>query len=233
MRATEGAIEEVWIDPKTHEPTIQIIGPDGTKPRGICGSGLIGLMAEMFMTGIVDKSGNVNVNLPTERTRAGSHGGEYVVSWASETATSHDIVITDVDLDNLMRAKAAIYAGFAVLAKSVGMTIADIERIVIGGAFGQYINIEKAIEIGLLPDAPWDHFSYMGNTSVRGAYLALLSREARRQVANIADMMTYLELSADNSFFEEFNAALFLPHTDESQFPTVAAELMALEQRVP
>lgn len=229
MRATEGAIEEVWIEPKTHEPTIQVIGPAGTNPRGICGSGLIGLMAEMFMTGIVDKSGNVNVNLPTERTRAGPHGGEYVVSWASETATSHDIVITDVDLDNLLRAKAAIYAGFAVLARSVGMTIADIERVLIGGAFGQYINIEKAIEIGLLPDAPWDHFSYMGNTSVRGAYLALLSREARGQIASIADMMTYLELSADNTFFDEFNAALFLPHTDESQFPTVAAELMALE----
>lgn len=109
------------------------------------------------------------------------------------------------------------------------MTIADIERVLIGGAFGQYINIEKAIEIGLLPDAPWDHFSYMGNTSVRGAYLALLSREARGQIASIADMMTYLELSADNTFFDEFNAALFLPHTDESQFPTVAAELMALE----
>jgi uncharacterized 2Fe-2S/4Fe-4S cluster protein (DUF4445 family) len=228
MRATEGAIEEVWIDPQTHEPTIQIIGPEGERPRGICGSGLIGLMAELFMTGIVDKSGNINVDLSTDRTRVGPHGGEYVVAWANEAATRQDIVITDVDLDNLMRAKAAIYAGFAVLAKSVGMTIADIERVVIGGAFGQYINIEKAIEIGLLPDAPWEHFRYMGNTSVRGAYLALLSREAREQVVNIANMMTYLELSADNSFFDEFNAALFLPHTDESQFPTVAAELKGL-----
>jgi uncharacterized 2Fe-2S/4Fe-4S cluster protein (DUF4445 family) len=108
------------------------------------------------------------------------------------------------------------------------MSIGDVERIVIGGAFGQYINIEKAIEIGLMPDAPWDHFAYMGNTSVRGAYLALLSREARQRVAELADMMTYLELSADNSFYDEFNAALFLPHTDESQFPTVAAQMAEL-----
>ena len=223
MRATQGAIEEVWIHPQTYEPTIQIIGPQGTKARGLCGSGLIGLMAEMFMTGLIDKSGNVDVKLPTERTRAGPHGGEYVVVWGSESASKADIVVTDVDIDNLMRAKAAIYAGFAVLAKSVGMTIAEVEQTLIGGAFGQYINIEKAIQIGLLPDAPWDTFRYMGNTSVRGAYLALLSREARQQIDSIASSMTYLELSADNSFFDEFNAALFIPHTDESQFPTVLA----------
>jgi uncharacterized 2Fe-2S/4Fe-4S cluster protein (DUF4445 family) len=233
MRATQGAIEEVWIHPQTYEPTIQVIGADGeqrptsrvgaVQPRGICGSGLIGLMAEMFMTGVIDKSGNVNVKLPTERTRTGPHGGEYVVVWGQESASGDDIVITDVDIDNLMRAKAAIYAGFSVLAKSVGLTIADIEQTLIGGAFGQYINIEKAIQVGLLPDAPWDTFRYMGNTSVRGAYLALLSREARQQINRIASTMTYLELSADNSFFDEFSAALFMPHTDESQFPTVLA----------
>ena len=226
MRATEGAIEEVWIDGRNYEPTIRVIGPPGTKPRGICGSGLIGLLAEMFMTGVVDKSGHVRLGL-SERTRPGPHGNEYVVVWGPESATGEDIVITNVDIENLMRAKAAIYAGFSVLAKSVGMTIADVEQVLIGGAFGQYINIEKAIQIGLLPDAPWDHFRYMGNTSVRGAYLSLISREARERVAQIAEMMTYLELSADNSFFDEFNAALFLPHTDESQFPTVLAQLQA------
>jgi len=225
MRATRGAIEEVWIDPQTLEPTVQVIGGEGEKPRGLCGSGLIGLMAELFVTGVVDKSGNIQVELATERTREGAHGPEYVVAWAAESATGEDIVITDVDLDNLMRAKAAIYAGFAILARSVGLTIADVEQVLIGGAFGQYINIEKAVQIGLLPDAPWENFHYMGNTSVRGAYLALLSQESRQQVVNIANMMTYLELSVDNTFFEEFNAALFLPHTDESQFPTVMARL--------
>jgi uncharacterized 2Fe-2S/4Fe-4S cluster protein (DUF4445 family) len=227
MRATQGAIEEVWINPQTFEPTIKIIGPEGEKARGICGSGLIGLMAELFVTGVLDKSGNVNIHLSSDRTRSGPHGGEYVVVWASESATGEDIVLTDVDVDNLMRAKAAIYAGFSVLAKSVGLTIADIERIVIGGAFGQYLNIEKAIQIGLFPDAPWENFHYMGNTSVRGAYLALISAEARAQIQHLAGMMTYLELSADNSFFDEFNAAMFLPHTDLSQFPTVVSQMVA------
>lgn len=227
MRATQGAIEEVWIDPHTYEPTIKVIGPEGEKARGLCGSGLIGIMAELLTTGIVDKSGNIHTNLPTPRARLGDHGPEYVVVWAADSATGQDIAITDVDLDNLMRAKAAIYAGFSVLARSVGLTIADVEQVFIGGAFGQYINIEKAIQIGLLPDAPWETFHYLGNTSVRGAYLALLSREAREQVTNVANMMTYLELSADNSFFDEFNAAMFLPHTDESLFPTVQQRLEA------
>ena len=227
MRATAGAIEEVWISAQTYEPTIRVIGAEGEKPRGICGSGLIDLMAELFMTGVVDKSGNINRHLPSERVRSGPHGGEYVVVWGRESATGQDVVITDVDLDNLMRAKAAIYAGFSVLARSVGLTMADVERVIIGGAFGQYINIEKAIQIGLLPDAPWESFFYMGNTSMRGAYLALLSRESRAQVTQIAGMMTYLELSADNTFFDEFSAAMFLPHTDESQFPNV------MEQRHP
>jgi uncharacterized 2Fe-2S/4Fe-4S cluster protein (DUF4445 family) len=240
MRATEGAIEEVWIHPQTYEPTIRVIGQgDGTPvvPRGICGSGLIGLLAELFTTGVIDKSGNIDLKLPTDRVRSGAHGGEYVLVWGHERQASaasagaeeaeghelEDIVITDVDTDNLMRAKAAIYAGFSVLAKSVGLTIADVDRTLIGGAFGQYINIEKAIQIGLLPDAPWESFYYMGNTSVRGAYQTLLSREARQQIIDIAGRMTYLELSADNSFFEEFQAALFLPHTDSSQFPNVVS----------
>jgi uncharacterized 2Fe-2S/4Fe-4S cluster protein (DUF4445 family) len=225
MRATRGAIEEAWIDPQTYEPTIRVIGPEGEAPRGICGSGLIGLMAELFMAGIVDKSGNVNVHLDTARTREGPHGGEYVVVWADESASGEDIVLTDVDMDNLMRAKAAIYAGFTVLAESVGLSIGDVEQVLIGGAFGQYINIEKAIQIGLLPDAPWDEFHYMGNTSVRGAYLALLSRESRQRIVDLASMMTYLELSADNTFFDAFNAAMFLPHTDESQFPSVLQQI--------
>jgi uncharacterized 2Fe-2S/4Fe-4S cluster protein (DUF4445 family) len=225
MRATRGAIEEVWIDRATLEPAVQVIGSDQEKPRGLCGSGLIGLMAEMFMAGIVDKSGNIDLTLETDRTREGEHGPEYVVVWGENSADGEDIVITNVDLDNLMRAKAAIYAGFSVLADSVGLTIGDVEQVLIGGAFGQYINVEKAIQIGLLPDAPWNSFRYMGNTSVRGAYLALLSHETRRQVTDIASMMTYLELSADNSFFDAFNAAMFLPHTDESQFPNVAKQL--------
>jgi uncharacterized 2Fe-2S/4Fe-4S cluster protein (DUF4445 family) len=219
MRATAGAIEEAWIDPETHEATYRVIGD--LKPRGLCGSGLISLMAEMFVAGVIDKSGNINSGLSTDRVREGKHGTEYVVAWGSETETGADIVITEVDLDNLMRAKAAIFAGFSVLARSVGLTLDAVERVLIGGAFGQYIDVEKGIQIGLLPDMPYDSFHFLGNTSVRGAYMALLSREMRRRVADVGRMMTYLELSADNTFFDEFNAALFLPHTDASKFPSM------------
>jgi uncharacterized 2Fe-2S/4Fe-4S cluster protein (DUF4445 family) len=252
MRATAGAIEEVWINPETvdehirYEVSYRVIAgeapageaPGDEKPRGICGSGLISLLAEMFVAGVMDKSGNIRdpstgsgrdpsgFGKPQgsrERVREGKHGLEYVIAWAEETATGEDIVITAVDIDNLLRAKAAMYAGFSILARSVGLTLADVGQVLIGGAFGQYINVEKAIQIGMLPDMPYDRFHFMGNTSVRGAYEALLSREKRQQVAEIGQMMTYLELSADNTFFDEFNAAMFLPHTDETLFPSVAA----------
>ncbi|MFO7741130.1 MAG: ASKHA domain-containing protein [Anaerolineae bacterium] len=219
MRATAGAIEEVWVDPRTYETTYRVIGEE--RPRGVCGSGLISLMAEMFIAGVIDKSGNVDLELGTDRVRAGEHGAEYVIAWSDETETGRDIVITNVDLNNLMRAKAAIYAGFSILARSVGLTLDVVERVLVGGAFGQYINVEKAIQIGLLPDMPYDSFHFLGNTSVRGAYMALISREKRKQVAEVGEMMTYLELSADNTFFDEFNAALFLPHTDMDKFPSV------------
>jgi uncharacterized 2Fe-2S/4Fe-4S cluster protein (DUF4445 family) len=223
MRATTGAIEEVWINAKTYEPTIRVIG--GGKPRGLCGSGLISLIAEMFITGVTDKAGNVNLHLPTKRVRTNAHGPEYVIAWANETETGKDIVITKPDIDNLLRAKAAIYAGYVMLAQSVGMTMNDVEQMLIGGSFGQYLNIEKAIEMGLLPDLPWDRFKFLGNTAARGAYMALLRRDAREEIAAIAKKMTYLELAADNAFTEQFMAALFLPHTDMTQFPSVAKVL--------
>ena len=157
--------------------------------------------------------------------RDGAHGAEYVVAWADETATGQDIVLTKVDIDNLLRAKAAIYAGYTVLCQSVGVDPADVEQVLIGGAFGQYINIEKAIQIGLLPDLPWERFQFLGNTSATGAYHALLSRTARTQVTAAAAMMTYLELSADNTFYDNFMSALFLPHTEIDRFPSVRALL--------
>ncbi len=240
MRATAGAIEEVWISSDTLEPTYRVIGRgaasgESEKPKGICGSGLLGLLAEMFVTGVLDKAANLQVG-KSARIREGEHGPEYVVAWAGETATGQDIAITKVDIDNLMRAKAAIYAGFSVMAQSVGVDLADVSQMLIGGSFGQYINVEKAVQIGLLPDlpapagsaSPWDRFKFLGNTSIRGAYRALLSREARTELTRVAGMMTYLELSADNSFYDAFTSALFLPHTDMTQFPTVE---MALAER--
>jgi len=233
MRATIGAIEEVWISSETHEPTYRVIpNPkleaqgQPTPPRGICGSGLISLLAEMFITGVIDKRGNPALS-SSNRVRQGEHGPEYVIAWGDETEHGKDIVLTKVDIDNLMRAKGAIYAGYTVLAQSVGVDdLAAIDQMLIGGSFGQYINVEKAIQIGLLPDLPWEKFEFLGNTSLRGALLALLNREYRQKIAEAATNMTYLELSADNTFYDAFTSALFLPHTDATQFPSVA-ELFA------
>ncbi|HZD56762.1 MAG TPA: ASKHA domain-containing protein [Anaerolineales bacterium] len=223
MRATKGAIEQVWINSRTLEPTYRVIG--GIKPRGLCGSSLISLLAEMFLTGIIDKGGNFNSSLDAPRIREGDHGWEYVIAWGDQTSDGRDIAITHVDVDNLLRAKAAIYAGFTVLADSVGIPLELAEQVLIGGSFGKYINVEKAIEIGLLPDLPWERFQFLGNTAVRGAYLALLSKGARERVKDIAMRMTYIELSADNTFYEAFMSALFLPHTDLSRFPSVEAAI--------
>ena len=223
MRATKGAIEEVWINGDTYEPTYRVIG--GGRPRGICGSGLISVLAEMFMTGIVDKAGNINNHLEHPRVRQGEHGWEYVIAWGTDTEHKRDIVITHVDIDNLLRAKGAIFAGYTVLAASVGVPMDMIDQMLIGGSFGKYINVEKAVQIGLLPDLPWDRFQFLGNTSARGAYYALLDRNARERIQDIARRMTYIELSADNTFYEAFISALFLPHTDLSLFPSVAAAM--------
>ena len=223
MRATRGAIEAVWINGENAEPTYRVIG--GTKPKGLCGSGLIGLLAEMFITGVIDKSGNLNRDMSTPRIRSGEHGDEYVIAWGSETDHGRDIAITRPDIDNLLRAKAAIYAGFASLAQGVGVDLADIDQAFIGGAFGQYLDIEKATQIGLLPDMPWEKFHFLGNTSIQGAYMALLRRDVRAQIDTAASKMTYLELSADNTYFEHFTSALFLPHTDIERFPSVMAVL--------
>jgi uncharacterized 2Fe-2S/4Fe-4S cluster protein (DUF4445 family) len=228
MRATIGAIEEVWVHSETFEPTTRVIG--GGKPKGLCGSALIALLAELFVTGVVDKGGNFKLDLGTPRLRVGEHGPEYVVAWADETETGRDICLTKVDIDNLMRAKAAIYGGFSVLAAGVGVDLADVEQVLIGGAFGKYINVEKAIQIGLLPDLPWERFRFLGNTAIRGGMLALLSSDSRIQVGRIAGSMTYVELSADNAFYDAFTAALFLPHTEIGRFPSVA-EVWARQDR--
>jgi len=219
MRATTGAIDEVWINDETKEASWRVIG-DG-KPKGLCGSALISLLAELLMTRIINKSGRFDFSLDTKRVRKGSHGGEYVVSWADDNEIDEDIFLTEVDIDNLMRAKAAIFAGFSVLGDSVGIPLESVEQVLIGGGFGQYINVEKAVQIGLLPDMPWERFQFLGNTSLKGAYLALLDFKYRQEISDIANRMTYIELSADNRFFDAFTSAMFLPHTDMTLFPSV------------
>ena len=168
---------------------------------------------------------NINLSAQSKRVRQGEYGSEYVVAWATETATGDDIVIRHVDVDNLLRAKAAIYAGYHVLAEQVGVPMESIQKMLVGGSFGKYINVEKAVQIGLLPDMPWERFEFLGNTAIKGAYYALVDQYSRNRVKAIAERMTYIELSADNTFYEAFMSAMFLPHTDLTLFPNVAAIL--------
>ena len=223
MRASPGAIEDVFIDDATWEPTFRTI--DDAPAVGICGSGLIDLLGELFVTGLVDKSGHLDIEAATARIRVTDGVPEYVVCRAGEGGAEKDIVLTESDITGLIRAKAAIYAGFEVLCASVGVDLADVEQIFIGGAFGQYLNVEKAIRIGLLPDQPVEKFHFLGNTSALGAFAALLCVSVRRDVTDVASKMTYLELSADNTFMDEYTSALFLPHTDLTGFPSVRAAL--------
>ena len=219
MRASPGAIEDVFISDATWEPTFRTV--DDAPAVGICGSGLIDLLGELFVTGLLDKSGHLDLEAPTARVRMRDGVPEYVVCRAGEGGADHDIALTESDISGLIRAKAAIYAGFEVLCHSVGVDLADVEEILIGGAFGQYINIEKAIRVGLLPDQPVERFKFLGNTSAQGAYAALLCVSIRHDVLDVAAKMTYLELSADNTFMDEYTSALFLPHTNLANFPSV------------
>jgi uncharacterized 2Fe-2S/4Fe-4S cluster protein (DUF4445 family) len=223
MRAMEGAIEEVEIDPKTYEVNYQVIGD--VKPIGICGSGMIDILAEMYLNGVVDQKGKIREEIRSKRIRRGDNGLEYVIAWRVENAINKEIVITEVDLDNLIRAKAAIYAGFATLLSHMDMTFAQVDKIFIAGGFGRYIDVERAITIGMLPDLPMDKFLFLGNTSIMGAYFGLLCDRMLHEAEEIARRMTYIELSVSRSFMDEYMSALFLPHTNLDAFPTVKHQM--------
>jgi len=221
--ASEGAIESFDINPVNFEPVINTIGE--TKPKGICGSGLINIVAGLLETGVLGQNGKFNTDLPTKRIRKGTDGYEYVLSWAPETQIGKDIVITEVDIDNLIRAKAAMYAGCQTLVKSVGLTCPSLEQVIIAGAFGSNIDIGKAITIGLLPDLPVDRFIFIGNGSLLGARLTCFSRDLLDDARRVANMMTNFELSENIDFTNNYVAALFLPHTNAGEFPSVSKTL--------
>ncbi|MEW6585863.1 MAG: ASKHA domain-containing protein [Nitrospirota bacterium] len=215
MRATEGAVESVRIDAETGQLSLGIIG--GGRPLGICGSGMIDAISELFMAGVVDQKGHFSSSR-TGRVRQGFEGKEFLFYGNAQG----EIVLTEVDMENILRAKAALYAGISLLLKETGFSLADIRRVYIAGGFGNYLNVEKAIIIGMLPDLPVENFRFLGNTSIAGAYLCLLSEKIRREAEEIAQKMTNIELSVSRQFMDEYLSALFLPHTDMSLFPTVA-----------
>jgi len=217
MRATDGAIENVTIDPDTKEVEIKVIGDD-VQPAGICGSGMIDAIAGMFLAGILDQKGKMQEDA-SDRVRKGEEGLEFVI----HSSDGRDIVLTEPDIENLVRAKAAIYAGFATLLSEVGFTFDDVQKVYIAGGFGKFLDIEKAIILGMLPEMPREKFEYMGNTSVVGSYLCLLSRKMRAEAEDISQKITYLELSVSNSFMDEYMSGMFIPHTNMEAFPSVKA----------
>ena len=223
MRADRGAIENFHIHHETLDPMVVTI--DHAKPRGICGSGLISIVAELLEAGVIDQQGKFNRNLDHPRIRRGPDGYEYVIVWANRSLIGEDLTITEVDLDNLMRAKGAMYAGYMTLIETVGMTLGDLDRVILAGNFGAYIDLERAICIGLLPDLDREKFYYLGNGSLLGAQISLTDHKRFRERQEVSKLMTNIEMSENPQFMNHYMASLFLPHTDMSLFPTVSEKL--------
>nr|MBF0222768.1 DUF4445 domain-containing protein [Desulfobulbaceae bacterium] len=218
MRAAKGAIEDFSINPQSYEPMNLTIGQ--MPPVGICGSGLLIIIATLFEHGVINQSGKFNI-VETDRIRQGRSGMEYVLSWEKDAGVEHDIVINEVDIENFIRAKAAIFAGTKTLIEEVGLQVADLQQIILAGAFGSYIDIDCAMTVGLLPEVDPDTVMYIGNGSLMGARMSELSNHIRKDVVQVVRKMTSFELSEVKSFADQYVGSMFLPHTDISLFPEV------------
>jgi len=225
MLATEGAIEGFYYDPKTGAPVITTIG--NAKPRGICGAGLIGIVSELLTAGVINQKGKFQSE-SDPRVRSGAEGLEYLLAPAAETDIHKDVVITEIDIENLIRAKAAMNAGYQTLLKSVGLTFQELDKVIIAGTFGSYLDIEEAITIGLMPDIDRTKFFFIGNGSLLGARLSGFSSELIEAGKSVARMVTNIELSENGDFMNHYIAAMFLPHTDASLFPEASRRLNEL-----
>jgi len=218
MRATRGAIQKVKITPSEFKVTYDTIAQG--KPLGICGSGYIDIIAQMLYVGLLDKNGKIKA-IKSKRIRDSEYGKEFVLVFKQEAGSSTDIVITEDDIENIKRAKAAIYATASILVKRLSFQFSDIKKIFIAGGFGTYVDVDNAISIGLLPDLDRAKFIFVGNSSLAGARSILLSYEAMKKADDIARKITYFELSVEPKYMDEYMAALFFPHTDLSRFQSV------------
>ena len=223
MRATDGAVEAVTIDRETLEPTLSIVGKAGQKPVGICGSGIIDVIAELYRTSAISAKGHfVREN---RRILRDEHGmGRYVLAFSNESDTGREIAITEVDIECFIRAKGAIFSAIHIMLSSLDMDVSVLEHIYVAGGIGSGINMENAVRIGMFPDVDRELFQYIGNSSLAGAYALALSNAAEEKVHELASNMTYLELSTEPKYMEEFVAACFLPHTNKELFPSSVQE---------
>jgi uncharacterized 2Fe-2S/4Fe-4S cluster protein (DUF4445 family) len=224
MRASRGAIERLEIDDDDGSVNYQTIG--GAAPRGICGSGLIDLAAELFFHGIIDRAGTI---VADDHPRVQSfsllfddaYGRGFIIAEDEETGIDGPVYVMEAEIKNLIRTKAAMYAACSLLVSEAGMTFNDLDRVYISGGFGRYLDSWKSRVLGLLPDIEEWRFEFIGNGSLEGARLGLLSQKSRDEARSIFKNMTYLELSVRADFMDEFTSAMFLPHTDLTRFPNV------------
>ena len=229
MRANPGAIEKITIDPFTLDPHYSTI--NNIKPRGITGSGLIDLLAELISVCVIDRTGRINTGINNKRVRSGVHFPEFVVAWAADTDIGKDIVITENDIKNLIMSKASIHAACVTLMKEAGVTRHEISTIYFAGAFGNYLDKKNATIIGLIPEIEIERIKNIGNGAVTGANLALINRRERKTLDVIASRIAYIELNAETSFMDEYTSGTFLPHTDLTLFPMVQKLLEACRIR--
>ena len=223
MRATTGAIDSVTIERDTGSARYTTIG--NNRPSGICGSGLIDLVAGLFLSGWIDSSGKLNRSRTSPFIRIDGRRASYTVAEAADTNSGKPIILSENDIENLMRAKAAIYSAAALMLKQIGISFHDISPFYIAGAFGRFLNLGNAMVIGLLPDIPVEKFLYIGNASLLGSGLCLLSKEYRDAQTALTKRMTYIDLSTTAGYMDQYTAALFLPHTELHHFPNIAKRL--------
>ena len=223
MRATDGAIEACVIDKETMEPTLTIVGEDGQKPVGICGSGIIDIISELFRCSIINARGLFDRE--GDRVKRDAHGmGRYVLATAEESETGREISINEVDIDNFIRAKGAIFSAIDTMLQSVDMTPECIDKVYVAGGIGSGINMRNSVNIGMLPDVELEKYQYIGNSSLTGSYAMVMSDEAKNKCTELGANMTYLELSTYPGYMDSFVAACFLPHTNASLFPNSIQE---------
>ena len=224
MRATDGAVEACIIDKNTMEPTLTVIGDPGQKVVGICGSGIIDMISELFRCGIINAKGLFIRE--GDRVKRDQHGmGRYVIASAQESETGREVAINEVDIDNFIRAKGAIFSAIDTLLQSVDMTVDCIDKVYVAGGIGSGINMKNAVNIGMLPDVELEKFQYIGNSSLTGAYAMVMSDEANTKCHEVMANMTYLELSTYPGYMDSFVAACFIPHTDARLFPSSVQEV--------
>ncbi|MFP3041005.1 ASKHA domain-containing protein [Treponema primitia] len=217
MRATDGAIEACSIDAETMEPSLTIIGGADQKAAGLCGSGLIDTIGELFRCGIINAKGK----FIRESKRIGHDeygAANYILAFAENSVSGQDIALNETDIDSFIRAKGAIFSAIRTMLAIMDFSPDDIEEVYVAGGIGSGINVEKAIRIGMFPKIPLEKYHYIGNTSLTGAYAMVNSAGAASKVIEISGGMTYLELSSHPGYMDEFVAACFLPHTNGALF---------------